>query len=877
MSIHIRAFAVLLFGLSIFAVTSASADWDDDFTPMGVHHTYGGQVSCMIGWNEKLAVGGYFETAGDVDAEHVAIWTGDTWTSPDGGLANEPEFLLDYGTALLAGSNTLYLSKWDGYEWTLMQGDGLGGTPYCACSHNGTIYVGGSFFTGLTNPPYTPMKYWQGGNWEPVLVSGWDYSSNTIYTLNSYYGRIYMGGAFANDMIAPPDMTYNIMAWSTDEGAMVFGEGVDGWVNKIVSAEAGVWIGGGHEYAGGVHSYGLAWMGPGGTYAATSDPATSRHVVDMIDHDGILHVVERTGSYPYEYKVRQYNGGVWSSPLEGVFTDPIDCIGRTGPGRLYVGGRFDNGVVRWDDGEWVHLGGGIGNNGNQDDYFMLTVEAWNGGVVAGGYFDLPKVVEDSPLCEDVAFWDGDYWHRMGAGMGSVYVRDLAVYQDELYAATQNTGIDGGRFYRWNGTDAWEAIGTVSSQMRALTVHDGELILGGSFTQIDGSVVNRIAAWNGTSFRALGTGFDNTVTSLCSMAGTLYAAGNFTTADGAAALRVARWDGSSWSAMGEGFDAYVHALTAYEGDLIAGGFFTHSGETEIAHVARWDGAAWQPLGAGVTGSDMILGVSALRGTTADLYVGGDFDTAGGMPASGLAVWNGTTWSEFEGGIHEEDSRPTVRDLAVIDGDLWVAGDFLEAGSQSSCNIARWVDGTLVPNLLGAFRLDRDGAAAAFAWSLAENVPDADLRLDAVAGTTAWTVPFTRAGLDYTARDASLPADTRIDYALKLREDDGWTVLRTAHLETAPPSPLRLVDAVPNPFNPAIRIEFELAKPQTVRLEIYDLAGRQVAVLAAGPMTAGLHACTWNGRDKAGADAPSGTYLVRLNGESRMASRKIMLVR
>ena len=870
----IRACAIIALLLAPLATHAA---WDDDFTPMGVHHTYGGQVFCMTGWNEKLAVGGYFETAGDVEAEHVAIWTGDTWTSPDGGLSGEPEFLLAYGSALLAGGmNTLHIAQWDGYGWSLLEGDGLGGTPHCACSHNGAIYVGGSFFTGLSTPPYTPMKYWEGGGWHPVILSGWDYTDD-INTVHSFYGRIYMGGAFANDMIDPPDMTYNLLGWSADEGAVTFDEGVDGWVNKIVTEGAGVWIGGGHEHAGGVLSNGLAWMGPGGSYAATSDPTTSRYVVDMIDQSGILYVVERTGGYPYDYKVRSYNSGVWSSPLEGVFTDPIDCIGSAGPGRLYVGGRFDNGVVRWDDGEWVQLGGGIGRNGNQDSYFMLTLQAWDGGVVAGGYFDLPKVVEDSPLCEDVAFWNGDHWHRMGAGMGSVYVRDLAAYQGDLYAATQNAGLDGGRFFRWNGSDAWEAVGEINNQMRALTVHDGELILAGSFTQIDGTTVNRIAAWNGTSFRTLGDGFNSTVTSLCSMAGALYAAGNFTTADGADALRVACWNGSSWIALGDGLDAYVHALTAYDGDLIAGGSFTHSGTTEIARVARWDGTAWQPLGTGVDGSDMILGVSALRGTTGDLYVGGDFDTAGGNAASGLAVWDGAAWSEFEDGIHMDEGRPTVRDLAVIDGDLWVAGDFLEAGSQSSCNIARWTDGTLVPNLLGAFRLDRDGTAAAFAWSLAEEIADADLRLDAVSGATSWTVPFSRDGLDYTARDTDLPAGASIDYALKLRDDEGWSVLRTAGFETAAPCPLRLVDAAPNPFNPSIRIAFELAKPQSISLEIYDLAGRRMAVLAEGRMATGLVTRTWDGRDTAGAEAPSGTYLVRLSGEASTASRKIMLVR
>ena len=98
----------------------------------------------------------------------------------------------------------------------------------------------------------------------------------------------------------------------------------------------------------------------------------------------------------------------------------------------------------------------------------------------------------------------------------------------------------------------------------------------------------------------------------------------------------------------GFNDRVYAMTLFQGEPIAGGDFTASGGTALNRIARWDGLQWQPLGAGVDGADMVMGVAALRGTDGALYVGGDFDTAGGAPASALAYWDGAVWNEFAGG-------------------------------------------------------------------------------------------------------------------------------------------------------------------------------------------------------------------------------------
>jgi hypothetical protein len=86
------------------------------------------------------------------------------------------------------------------------------------------------------------------------------------------------------------------------------------------------------------------------------------------------------------------------------------------------------------------------------------------------------------------------------------------------------------------------------------------------------------------------------------------------------------------------------------------------------------------------------------------------------------------------------------------------------------------------------------------------------------------------------------------------------------------------AVPNPFNPLTRIRFELSKPGTVRLEVFDVAGRVVRTLVGGESyPAGSHEALWDGRNESGRAVPSGVYVCRLVTEDSTATTRVMLVR
>jgi hypothetical protein len=85
------------------------------------------------------------------------------------------------------------------------------------------------------------------------------------------------------------------------------------------------------------------------------------------------------------------------------------------------------------------------------------------------------------------------------------------------------------------------------------------------------------------------------------------------------------------------------------------------------------------------------------------------------------------------------------------------------------------------------------------------------------------------------------------------------------------------AWPNPFNPVTRIEFSLPEPGPVRIDVVDLSGRRVAVLADGPMSAGTHSIRWDARREDGAAVAAGTYLVRLRAGGAVVTRKLLYMR
>lgn len=78
--------------------------------------------------------------------------------------------------------------------------------------------------------------------------------------------------------------------------------------------------------------------------------------------------------------------------------------------------------------------------------------------------------------------------------------------------------------------------------------------------------------------------------------------------------------------------------------------------------------------------------------------------------------------------------------------------------------------------------------------------------------------------------------------------------------------------PNPFNPSTTIPFELFEASNVRMEVYDMLGRRVALLVNETLQAGRHTAVFDA-----GSLPSGVYIARLQAGGVVFSRKMLLVK
>ena len=79
--------------------------------------------------------------------------------------------------------------------------------------------------------------------------------------------------------------------------------------------------------------------------------------------------------------------------------------------------------------------------------------------------------------------------------------------------------------------------------------------------------------------------------------------------------------------------------------------------------------------------------------------------------------------------------------------------------------------------------------------------------------------------------------------------------------ATPEGFALQQNFPNPFNPETRIQYELPVDGQVQLSIYNATGQRVRSLLEGQQSSGLYLQRWDGRDDAGRQVASGTYVYR----------------
>lgn len=99
------------------------------------------------------------------------------------------------------------------------------------------------------------------------------------------------------------------------------------------------------------------------------------------------------------------------------------------------------------------------------------------------------------------------------------------------------------------------------------------------------------------------------------------------------------------------------------------------------------------------------------------------------------------------------------------------------------------------------------------------------------------------------------------------------------EPSPSIPLKtqMRRAFPNPFNPNITIQYDIAVESPVTITIYNARGQKVKTILQTTKIPGTYTTSWDGRDESGRPAATGVYVIRMQANRYDKLRKVTLVK
>ncbi|MCC7437076.1 MAG: T9SS type A sorting domain-containing protein [Armatimonadetes bacterium] len=323
-----------------------------------------------------------------------------------------------------------------------------------------------------------------------------------------------------------------------------------------------------------------------------------------------------------------------------------------------------------EESGWENPFGILGANGE-----VTTITRVNETILIGGKF---THVGATPA-NGVALWDGKRWHPLGDRKnngvnGSVYA--IAVKGDEIYVGgsfTQAGDIAAMNVAVWNQTTKqWNAMkggvrGAIFPFVSDIAVHNGNVYVGGLFTQAGGALVSNIAAWDGNTWSRVGTGTDDAVISITLHDDILYAGGRFSTAGGVEAGKIAAWDipEQQWRNVGDGITGNaVNAIVANDTALFVGGDFVAAGAKPAKNLATWQyhSKRWDTI------ASINEGVQTLVFHNQDLLVGSDEFVR--IHNGRITILDSSAWK-----AGAPEGRPTIGSIQVgMNGEVIVGGLF-----------------------------------------------------------------------------------------------------------------------------------------------------------------------------------------------------------
>lgn len=287
--------------------------------------------------------------------------------------------------------------------------------------------------------------------------------------------------------------------------------------------------------------------------------------------------------------------------------------------QLYVAGNFSEAdssiktynLAVWDGSNWSPVGHGI-EAINNNAWVKTFATDTKGNLLVGGNFK---------------------------SLGGLYTNAWALIDSNHKVHALNNDI--------------QTLNSATQINAILPLSDSTYLLGGKFSKTFSSGnSSAIAGYNtnSNSWFKLGTyGVGNIyqyINCMAKVGNKIVVGGSFSSIDGVSANNLAYWDGTQWNAMGDPNGEVEHLTVFNDSILYIEGYFSNINGSTHNYIARYDSSTWRTVGVGLYSSPQDIAVHPYTG---ELWV----ITSGSIPnpsgpsysSNGYAVWDGTKWKDY----------------------------------------------------------------------------------------------------------------------------------------------------------------------------------------------------------------------------------------
>ncbi len=337
-------------------------------------------------------------------------------------------------------------------------------------------------------------------------------------------------------------------------------------------------------------------------------------------------------------------GILWAGCDRKVVYPPIGLPGAKGSvyalstynGNLITGGHFSsigsvsaNNIAQWNGTTWADVGFPA-----SDSIKKLTT--YNGNLIASGF--------NGTIYE----WNGSVWSTLLSD-NSKAIDAIMTYNGNLIAGGRVINSEAAFLQEWNGSN-WTSMGSFpttiypfhNNYVLCLENYNGNLIAAGTFDSINGISLKNIAQWNGSVWSSVGGGagtnsspYITEIFAMCVYNGNLIV-GGYVGQNGSQNLgNLAQWNGANWQAINSGIVNPVYPTVIYNGNVVSAG--------DMNEVYQWNGTSSTRIGVNCDPTDSNTWVNAMQVYGGNLYIAGYFTSVNGNPAYNIAQYNGSIWS------------------------------------------------------------------------------------------------------------------------------------------------------------------------------------------------------------------------------------------